>query len=56
MPTRAKIPTPDHHLGYEEQHSWTDDLPVCKQSGKLREYFLVSNQLTGVIPKLSVII
>lgn len=39
MPTRAELPRTDH-LGYEEQHSWTDDLPVCKQSGKVDIYFL----------------
>lgn len=33
MPTRAELPRTDHHFAYEEQHSWTDDLPVCKQSG-----------------------
>ncbi|XP_075215377.1 TGF-beta-activated kinase 1 and MAP3K7-binding protein 1-like [Lycorma delicatula] len=30
MPTRAELP---RSMGYEEQYSWTDDLPVCKQSG-----------------------
>lgn len=32
MPTRAEIPRPNH-LSYQETHSWTDDLPVCRLSG-----------------------
>ncbi|GLH04118.1 Probable protein phosphatase CG10417 [Gryllus bimaculatus] len=32
MPTRAELPR-SNHLSYQEGHSWTDDLPVCRQSG-----------------------
>ncbi|XP_046384331.1 TGF-beta-activated kinase 1 and MAP3K7-binding protein 1-like [Ischnura elegans] len=32
MPIRAEIPR-SSHMTYQEPKSWTDDLPVCKQSG-----------------------
>ncbi|XP_067007511.2 TGF-beta-activated kinase 1 and MAP3K7-binding protein 1 [Anabrus simplex] len=32
MPTRAELPR-SNPLSYQEAHNWTDDLPVCRQSG-----------------------
>ncbi|XP_021939064.1 TGF-beta-activated kinase 1 and MAP3K7-binding protein 1-like isoform X5 [Zootermopsis nevadensis] len=32
MPTRAELPRSNH---FQETHSWTDDLPVCRLSGNV---------------------
>jgi len=33
MPTRAELPRSNN--SYQETYSWTDDLPVCRHSGKV---------------------
>lgn len=32
MPTISELPIPSH-LTFSDSDSWTDDLPVCRQSG-----------------------
>ncbi|KAJ9576773.1 hypothetical protein L9F63_025333 [Diploptera punctata] len=36
MPTRSELP---RNTQFQETYSWTDDLPVCRESGTLLSYF-----------------